>query len=424
MKKSRDLRRLAAWGLVALAGASALTAWLALRASSDLALGRERLLAGDTASADAAFARARRWPGASAAARAGRAVSAARAGRATAEAVSLADLDALAPEALVLSAVAEGRLDAAGALADLARRAGHPLGDLYAAALAFERGDEAEARALAATSPVPLASRGLGSRLVRALEARDAGARKLLFDRNGALVAIVGREGGIETDPDAAPLLTGVLERLPALPDGDAARLSIDLGLSRVALEALGEHRGSIVLVEPRTGAVLAAVSDERTAAAEGAAAFTQRREPASIAKLLTSAAAYRAGVDADVEIKRMTCGGVERYGGKPLWCTFAAGPARGPRPRPRPELQRRLREPRHAPRRRAHGGGVPPLGLRRRRATRSSARRAASTRRRARRGSWPTSRWASSSPTSRRSTRPSSPPSWRTTGGCRSRAW
>ena len=140
----------------------------------------------------------------------------------------------------------------------------------------------------------------------------------------------MGREGGIEADPDAAPLLAGILERLPALPEGDAARLSIDLGLSRVALEALGEHRGSIVLVEPRTGAVLAAVSDERTAAAEGAAAFTQRREPASIAKLLTSAAAYRAGVDADVEIKRMTCGGVERYGGKPLWCTFAAGPLEG----------------------------------------------------------------------------------------------
>lgn len=330
MKKSRDLRRLAAWGLVALAGASALTAWLALRASSDLALGRERLLRGDTVSADAAFERARRWPGASTAARAGRAVSAARAGRATAEIIALSDLEALAPEALVLSAIAEGRLEAAGALADLARRTGHPLGDLYAAALAFEQGDEAEARARAATSPVPLASRGLGSRLVRALEAREEGARKLLFDRNGALVAVVGREGAIEADPDAAPLLTGIPERLPALPDGDAARLSIDLDLSRVALEALGEHRGSIVLVEPRTGAVLAAVSDGRTAAAEGAAAFTQRREPASIAKLLTSAAAYRVGVDADVEIKRMTCGGVERYGGKSLWCTFAAGPLEG----------------------------------------------------------------------------------------------
>ena len=330
MRAPRDLRQIAAWGLVALAAATALAAWLALSASSDLCLGRERLLAGGTASADVAFARARRWPFASAAARAGGAVSAARAGRATAEVVPLADLESLAVEALILSAVGEGRLDAADALADLARRAGHPLGNLYAAALALERGDEAGARGLAAQSPVPLASRGLGSRLLRALEARDAGARTLLFDRNGALVAIVGREGGIEAAPGVAPLLGGVIERLEALPESEAARLSIDLGLSRAALEALGGRRGSIVLVEPRTGAVLAAASDERTAAAEGASAFTQRREPASIAKLLTSAAAYRAGLDANVEIERMTCGGVERYGGKALWCPFAAGPLEG----------------------------------------------------------------------------------------------
>jgi peptidoglycan glycosyltransferase len=244
--------------------------------------------------------------------------------------VPLADLEALAPEALILSALEEGRLDEAGALAGLARQAGHPVGALYAAALAFERGDEARARALAAGSPVPLVSRGLGARFVRALAARDAGARTLLFDRQGALGAVVGREGGIEAEPRMAPLLTGVLGRLPALPGGDAVRLSIDLGLSRVALEALGGHRGSIVLVEPRTGAVLAAVSDERTAAAEGAAAFTQRREPASVAKLLTSSAAWRTGLDADAEIGRMTCTGVERYGGQPLWCAFPAGPLEG----------------------------------------------------------------------------------------------
>jgi hypothetical protein len=325
-----ELRRLAAWALVALAAATALAAWLALSASSDLTLGRERLLAGDTASANAAFSRARRWPPAAAAARSGGVVSAARAGRATAEAVRLADLEALGVEALILSAVGGDRLDAAGALADLALRAGHPLGALYAAALAFDRGDETRARALASQSPAPLAARGLGSRLARALEARGKGARKLLFDRGGALLATAGREGGIEADPGALPFLGGVIERLATLPEGDAARLSIDLGLSQLAQGALGARRGSIVLVEPRTGAVLAAVSDARTTAAEGAAAFTQRREPASIAKLLTAAAAYRAGVDADVEIKRMTCAGVERYGGQPLWCSFPAGPLEG----------------------------------------------------------------------------------------------
>jgi peptidoglycan glycosyltransferase len=162
------------------------------------------------------------------------------------------------------------------------------------------------------------------------MEARDAGALTLLFDRRGELAATVGRDGRLATTPDTAALLAGTLERLPPVPDGPGARLAVDLGLSRLALLALGATRGSIVLLETRTGAVLAAVSDASTAASEGAAAFEQRREPASIAKLLTAAAAYRAGFDADAEIGRMTCTGVERYGGQPLWCPWPAGPLRG----------------------------------------------------------------------------------------------
>lgn len=329
MRAARALARAASWGLAALALAAASLSWLALRASADLCLGRERLLAGDTASAQTAFARSERWPGARSAARAGRLAAAARSGRAVREAVPPADLEALAPEALVLSAIEEDRLAAAAAVADLARRAGHPVAGPYAAALALERGDDRTARRLIAESAVPLASRGLGARLERALAARDAGASVLLLDRHGELAGKVAR-GAVELEPDAAPLLSGVVERLPALPDGDAVRLSVDLSLSRAAREALGERRGSVVLLDPGTGAVLAAVSDERTAAAEGAAGFAQRREPASIAKVLTAAAAYRAGIDADAEIAKMTCTGVERYGGEPLWCAWPAGPLRG----------------------------------------------------------------------------------------------
>jgi penicillin-binding protein A len=325
---AKRLARPLAWGFAALAAAGALLAWLSLSASADLQRGRERLLAGDTAAARVAFGRARRWPRHSAAARAGEIAAAARAGSPAVEPVSLSELETLGPEALLLAALAEGRLDAAGALADLARRAGHPLGRLYAAAIAFDRGDEKDARALAAGAP--LASRGLGARLRRALFARDAGAVTLVLDRRGELAATVGRDGRLEPEPEAAALLAGVLPKLPALPAGDAARLSVDLDLSRLAREALGGHRGSIVLVDVHSGAVLAAVSDDRTAATEGAAAFTQRREPASIAKVLTAAAAFRAGLDADAEIRRMTCTGVERYGGQPLWCAWPAGPLEG----------------------------------------------------------------------------------------------
>jgi len=326
----RDVVRLAAWAVVPLAAGAGTLVWLALTASADLGRGREHLLAGDVAGAKAAFARARHWPSTADAARSGLSVANARAGRVVEEAVPLARLDALAPEALIVSALAEGRLDAAAAIADLARRAGHPLGALYAAAVSFERGDEAGARARARESPVPLDSRGLGSKLRQALEARDAGAVTLLFDRRGELAATVGRDGRLRATSEAAPFLAGALERLGPAPGRPAVRLAIDLGLSRFALDALGKTRGSIVLLEPCTGSVLAAVSDARTAASEGAAAFEQRRKPASIAKLLTAAAAYRAGLDSDAEIKRMTCTGVGRYGGQALWCAFPAGPLEG----------------------------------------------------------------------------------------------
>jgi peptidoglycan glycosyltransferase len=322
----RDRARLAAWGFAVLAAGSLLLAWLALAAAADLARGRERLLAADARGARAAFARARRWPPARPAARAGDVVAAARAGSAVAETVPLDALEGLAPEALLLSAVGEGRLDAAEALAGLAGRASHPLADLYAAALAFERGDEAGARERARASRVPLDARGVGSRLRRVLAARDAGARTLLLDRRGELAATVDGDGRLAATPEAAPLLAGVLERLGAPPSGLASRLAVDLALSRLAARALAGTRGSIVLVDPSSGAVRAAVSDPRTTSLEGAAAFEQRREPASIAKVLTAAAAYRAGIDADAAIGRMTCSGVERYGGKPLWCAWPAG--------------------------------------------------------------------------------------------------
>jgi peptidoglycan glycosyltransferase len=330
LKSARAILRPLAWGLAALAPSSAVLAWLGLSAGAELARGRERLLAGDTAAARAAFSRACLWPGAAATGRAGEAVTAAADGRVDDRTVPLDALLSFAPEALLLSALEGERLDAAAALASLARRSGLPLAPLYEAVVALERDDEAGARAAAARSTVPLDSRGLGTRLRRAFDARERGAVLLLLDRNGELAATVGRGGAVEAEAGAASLLAGVLGRAALVPDGPAVRLSIDLGLSRAAREALGERRGSIVLVEPSTGAVLAAVSDERTLDAEGAAAFTQRREPASIAKVLTAAAAYRAGLDADAEIRRTTCTGVERYGGKPLWCPFPAGPLDG----------------------------------------------------------------------------------------------
>jgi len=260
----------------------------------------------------------------------GLALTSARAGRDAGSGLAPELLATLPAEALVLSALAAHQLDAAAAIARLMRSSGDPLGSLYEAVAAFEAGDEPRAREAAAASRVPLASRGLGGRLARALAARDAGAQTLFLDASGELVATVDAEGLPQLVPGVAELAPGLQERLVALGGGPATRLAVDLELSRIALFALGDARGSIVLVDARTGAVRAAVSDPLTLAREPAAAFTERREPASIAKLLTAAAAYRAGLDPDAAIARMTCTGVERYGGQPLWCAFRGGQLAG----------------------------------------------------------------------------------------------
>ena len=310
--------------------------WLALPAQRGLARGRERLLAGDVAAAREALESVH-WPGAARRARAGLALGRAARGDDAGSGAAVPALDDLAsfePEALVALALARRDLAAAWSLAELLRAGGHPLGPLYAAALLLDRGADEAARRAAAASPVPLASRALGARLERALAARAATGRPLVLDDSGEPVATRAEDGTLQPLADTDRLAGQVLARVRALglqpAFGPALRLGVDLELSRIALEALGERQGSIVLVEPRSGEVRAAVTDALTARTEPAAAFEQRREPASIAKLITTAAAYRAGHDADALIGRMTCTGVERYGGHPLWCPWPTGPLAG----------------------------------------------------------------------------------------------
>lgn len=274
-------------------------------------------------------------------------------GRIPVESPELADLAELSPIAVMDAVLEREDLGGARAAAELLVRAGHPLGPLYAAAVALERGDEGEARRLADASPVPLGCRAVGRRVAEALEARARGMSSVVWDRRGTLVGQLDSEGHLTLAEGLDPLLLPPFRETPRrrrsgdepddeppfwLPARSATaaartgglRLTLDLDLARIAFDALGRWRGTIVLLEPRTGAILAAVSDPRTVTREGPAAFTQRREPASISKVLTAAAAYRAGIDANAAIGRMTCKGVERYGGQPLWCSWKAGPLDG----------------------------------------------------------------------------------------------
>lgn len=350
----KSVVRLFAWSLALAAVLTAVPMGLASSANAALERGRERLLAGDLSAAEIEFRRGTRWPGAVEQAETGLAVVLALRGRSTPAVPTREGLDALGPRALLARALGRDNIEGASGLADLLLQARHPMGPVYAAALAMEGGDPKRAGRLAASSPVPLKSVPVGRHLQQALTLNAFGASAVVRDRRGALVGALDEEGRLSLAADVDPLLLPPFQKEPPrrrrLPttqeparpfwlsqrDAEAAaqsgglRLTLDLELSRLAMDALGRWRGTIVLVEPKTGAVLATVSDRRTRAREGAAAFTQRREPASISKVITAAAAYRSGIDANAAIDRMVCRGVEQFGGKPLWCSWKAGPLDG----------------------------------------------------------------------------------------------
>jgi len=264
-----------------------------------------------------------------------------RAGRALADALrgagpescgcAAGELAFFHPDLVVEGAIRRGEREGALRVARLARQAGGPaLGVTLAAAL-VEAGRDDEARAALAAVPEPERLAGLGREAARVLELHGRGAACIVRDRGRRLAGTLDASGHFEAVPEAAGLVPAVAATaLAAAGRAPSLRLATDLALSRFAQEALGSYRGSIVLLDLASGDVLAAVSDPRTAAEGGTPAFEQRREPASIAKIVTTAAALRAGIDPDAEIARMTCEGFARFGNGTLWCALPGGPLRG----------------------------------------------------------------------------------------------
>ncbi|MFT7549206.1 MAG: penicillin-binding protein 2 [Candidatus Azotimanducaceae bacterium] len=71
---------------------------------------------------------------------------------------------------------------------------------------------------------------------------------------------LLGEVGYQRVETDARGRIMKVLDSIPSKP-GKNVKLHIDAGLQRAASEALGDHRGSIVAIEPKTGGILAMVS-------------------------------------------------------------------------------------------------------------------------------------------------------------------
>jgi len=319
------------WSLPIALGALAFLLVRRARTDADLAQAAQFLTEARPAEARALLERHRDSRRVGARARAGLAVAAALDGSSPSGGFAPSDVASYRPRTLMDAALRRRALDATRRLARLARENGDPVAAAYQAAVLVEEGDDRGAGAILAEFP-GLGAAPVGQRVARVLEAHGAGATVTVTDRRGVLAGFLDAAGTFHPEPGGAADVIPAPALAAASAQGQrGVRLSTDFDLSATALEALGAERGSIVLIDLATGEVRAAVTDARTRAASGGTpAFEQAREPASIAKIMTAAAALRAGHDADAEVRGMVCNGSQRYDGGVLWCSTPGGPLTG----------------------------------------------------------------------------------------------
>ena len=325
------LQHVVLWLLPVLTAALALTATTYYHQDAELARARSYLVEGNVkAAADvfSAYADSSWWDRQ---ARAGLALSRTGVGGESLAGNQNLDRPALRTLSLPLLVQREffaGNFERCLKLARLAERINDPLAPLFLAASLVELGRRDEAESAWSEIQSRFGPELMGQRLQDSLDLISQGYTRFLRDRRGRPLGGFDEAGkfrflpGIE--PDLIPAV--MIENLRHQGSYPGVRLSIDLELSKLARSALRWYRGSIVLLEPHSGEVLAAVSDRRTLRREKSAPFLQKREPASIAKVITTAAAFRQGMDANALIARMRCRSAQRYGGGILYCSFRAG--------------------------------------------------------------------------------------------------
>ena len=226
---------------------------------------------------------------------------------------------------IIRTAFERGEFSAALRLTELAERLGVRTVPLLTVASWIEGGKTATAHAF---DGLDLEVPGVvAQRLAHHLASPEEQGGILLRDRHGTPI---GTAHGDELDlvqhvrPELVPRAVAAAGH--DHPGAGSLRLTLDLELSGAAFHAFGRYRGSIVILDPHSGEILAAVSDRRTWRQGGTAAFEQLREPASIAKLITTTAALRAGYEPDSEMRRMYCRGHESYSGQLLYCPTIVG--------------------------------------------------------------------------------------------------
>ncbi len=208
-----------------------------------------------------------------------------------------------------------------------------------------------EAGETATEAEAPPLSSAFERRLRRAQQVDAAGIAQLLLDRRGRSLGFLSVDGVLELDdglpsglvpPELASRLQPSAQEAPGLAAAGpgampaagprALRLTIDRTWSEAALAALGREEGAITVMEIPTGGVMAAVANRRRRSpwrSRGDSVFDPR-EPASIAKLITTTAAMRAGVNPDESIADSVCRGSVLMDGERLYCSAVRGRLRG----------------------------------------------------------------------------------------------
>ncbi|HYS52142.1 MAG TPA: penicillin-binding transpeptidase domain-containing protein [Thermoanaerobaculia bacterium] len=183
------------------------------------------------------------------------------------------------------------------------------------------------AAAYAATEQIPKADATLQAIDARtpkynvlraAIEERKGGAASYVFDRAGRVIGMYRDHAVVATDPDFAPLVEakgGALTfgaRVAEIGPNATIDTTLDPFVQKAALAALGNYRGSLVAIDPRTNEVLAiANSGPGTNRA-----FENEYEPGSVVKVLTGLNALSGAANVDAMFPYV-CNGVLMIDGR-----------------------------------------------------------------------------------------------------------
>ena len=141
--------------------------------------------------------------------------------------------------------------------------------------------------------------------LQKTIAARATGVVPYVFDRNGRAIASIHLQTGELTvdDPSFAPIIlrsAGALtvgNRLAQLGTSATLETTLDPFVQKAAQEALGNFRGSMVAIDPRTNEILALVSTPGRGPLANLA-LEHQYEPGSVVKVLTGLNALSGGVN------------------------------------------------------------------------------------------------------------------------------